>query len=410
MQNHASIFSNKHYLLLWLGQSLAVLGSRFCNIAFMWYVIETTGSPVALGLSVICFTLPSLFCLPFAGVVADKNMKKRVLVVSNIVNGINMLMIGLLILGSGSLALLYIFIIISSVASSFFSPAVSAAIPLLVGKNMLPKANSLSQITVQLVNILGPALAGILLAITDMWLIFVMSGTAFLASMLFLTNIRIRSVESTEASGSFFQQFREGLAHVLSSRKLLFLILAGGVIINFFLAPITVYITVIANQILEIGPQGLGMYQSSISIGALIGGLLIFANLVKDKLKLAIFGLSIEGVALLLAGLLPGYVSMIVFFLLLGLGVSFASIGITTLFQTIVPENKMGRVMSLLSTMSACTVPLGTMVGSVVINQVSVYIILAVSGVCVAVTGLALCYPFAEELRKKKEVQGSTAL
>ncbi|GAA0372334.1 MFS transporter [Bacillus horti] len=410
MKFDSSLFKDKNYLWLWLGQTLSVVAHRFCNIAFMWYVIETTGSSIALGLSVICFSLPAIFCLPFSGVLADKNHKKQILLVSNIINGVLILLIAYSVFIDYSMILLYALVIASSIASAFFSPALSASIPLLVDKSLLPNANSLSQMTQQLANILGPALAGILIAVTDIWVTFAISGVAFLLAVLFHSRITIRSVESTDVEGHFFQQFKDGLVHVLSSRKLIFLIIAGGVIINFFLAPITVYITFIANQILEIGSQGLGILQSSISVGALVGGLLIFTNVLKDKIKMAIFGLTIEGVALLLAGLFPGYLTMMTFFLILGLGVSLASVGITTLFQTIVPENKMGRVMSLLSTMSFVTVPLGTMLGSVLIDQISVYTVLLVSGICVALTGIALCYPFANELRTNKEKEASLSI
>lgn len=400
MGNQAGLFQQKDFMLLWIGHSLSVLGNRFCSIAFLWYVMVTTGSALALGISVICFSLPALLCMPFAGVVADKNRKKQVLILTDLVNGVIMFLLAFVVSGSYPLSLVYVCIIVSSMMTAFFNPALSASIPLLVGKEMLPKANSLTQITTQLANILGPAIAGMLIAMTDMWLLFVINGISFLVSAFFESFITIPAVGNRGQGGSFLTQFREGTAFVVSTRKLLFLVVAGGVIINFFLAPINIFLTVICNQILQIGAEGLGVIEAAISLGTLLGGLLILASLIKDKLKMAIFGLSLEGVALLIAGLLPGYFSLILFALLLGLGISFASVGIGTFFQTLIPESKMGRVTSLLSAMSACTVPLGTLFGSIVVGHYSVFAVLTVFGVCVTVTGLALCYPFADMLRK----------
>lgn len=402
--NSTGLFRNRNFVFLWLGQSISTLGNRFYQIALMWYVINQTGSSLALGISVICFTLPEIIMAPFAGVLADKNFKKKILVIMDLLSGIVMIIIAWLVtMDQWPLYWLYSCIIIVSSLSSFLNPALSAVIPLIVGKNDLSKANSLTQFTRQLSNILGPSLAGILIAITHMWILFVLNGISFFISALMESRISIPRVEDEgTAHDNFKSRFKEGLQYVLSTRKLLYLILVGGVIINFFLAPLNVFYTIICRQILHVGAAGLGMVDSSIAIGALAGSLLIFTNFFKNKIKLAIFGLVIEGFALLIAGIFLNYTALIVFALILGLGISLASIGISTLYQTIIPHNKMGRVMAILSTASSSTVPLGTLFGSLIIVQVPITWILIIYGAIVALSGFSLIFPFTDEIRKRQ--------
>lgn len=145
-----------------------------------------------------------------------------------------------------------------------------------------------------------------------------------------------------------------------------------------------------------------GIVDSSISIGALIGSLLMLTGLFSNKIKMAIFGLSIEGIALIIAGLFVDYSALIIFALILGFGVCLASVGISTLYQTMIPKNKMGRVMSLVSALSSCTVPLGTLFGSLIISQIEMSSTLIISGIIVTLSGISLLVPFKDEYKKIK--------
>ena len=391
-----NVLRNKNFLLLWMGNSVSVLGNRFYNIAIMWYIIETTGSSIALGLSVLCFTIPSVLVMPFVGVLADRNIKKYLLVFSDMINGCIMLAIALFMFFEElPIYLLYLLMIASSLVSAFFSPAIGATIPLIVGKENLPKANSFMQVTNQLSNIIGPALAGILIAVTNMWLLFLINGISFIISAFSEMFLAIPKVDIDHVKRKFYLQFQEGFTYVLRYKKLLHLIIVGGIIINFFLAPLNVFITVLCNQILKVGASGMGIVDAAISVGALSGSLIILLNIMKDRVKMVIFGLSIEGIALLITGVFPeSYIALLIFAFILGIGVSMASVGIGTLYQTMVPENKMGRVGSLLSTLSTFIVPFGTMFGSFIINYLSISWILNVSGILVTLAGLSLIITF----------------
>jgi len=362
MKNKLEILRNKNFLLLWLGQSVSSFGSRIYTIAIMWYIIEKSGSSMELGLTVLCFTLPAVLIMPLAGILADHNYKKNILISSDAINGALVTLMALLMYQDALTNFwLYTLIVAVSASSAFFTPALGASIPLIVGKEQLAKANSLNQLTSRMSNIMGPALAGVLIAVTDIWLLLLINGVSFILSAISECWIRIPDVNQGSEKKNVRQQFAEGFSFVLNVKELMALIFVGGIVINFFLAPLTVFITIICKEVLEIGSTGFGVVEACISVGALLGTLVPFLNFAKNQIRLAVIALALEGVALLVGGIFMSYPSMIAFAILLGLGVSMASIGIMTMYQLLVPEHMMGRVGSLLTTTSTFIVSLARM-------------------------------------------------
>jgi DHA3 family macrolide efflux protein-like MFS transporter len=352
---------------------------------------KKTGSSIALGLSVLCFTVPSVLIAPLAGVFADRLDKKKIIINTDILNGIIMLIFSYFIfLDSYPIYTPYIFMILSSIITAVFNPAISSSIPVIVEEKDLKDANTLNQITSQITNILGPVLAGILIAFINIGLLFFINGLSFLICAIIESFIVIPKIIIETSTQGIASQFKEGLIYVAKNRSLLYLVMAGGVIINFFLAPLSIYETILSTKILNVGSTGFGMMNSAISVGALIGALLIMLNVFNDKYKMTVLGLCLEGTAVALLGLVPNYYVVLSAESILGLGIAMASVGISTLYQTLIPKDKMGRVMALASTLCSVSVPLGTLLGSIIIAYIPLNIILLISGIFILVTGLLL--------------------
>ncbi|MBP3041098.1 MFS transporter [Bacillaceae bacterium Marseille-Q3522] len=397
----SSFVKNRTFLLLVGGKSISIFGDRIYSIALMWYIIEKTGSTLSLGMSVICMTLPSVLAMPWAGVLADKNIKKELLIVSDTARGIMMFAIVLLTMnGNTPFFAINICLIMVSAMDAFFSPALSATIPLVIEKDKLSRANAILQFVQQLSNIVGPAIGGILVAFMSIPMLFALNGLSFFISAVFSLFLRIPSVKVTDDMEPFFTRFIGGVRYTMQMKRVLFLIIVGGVIINFFLAPLNVFLVLICNQVINAGSTGLGWIEASISAGAFLGSFIIFSNIIKNQIRLAVIGLTLEGIALILASLFMNLTSLIIFFSLLGIGVCFASVGISTVYQLMIEKEKMGRVMSFNSMLCTCTVPLGIFVGSIIIKQFSVTNIILIYGLIVALSGISLIIPFKEKLVK----------
>lgn len=385
------VIKNRDFMILWSAQTVSKLGTTLYDLALMWYMYKKTGSSIALGLSVLCFTVPSVLIAPMAGVFADRLNKKKIIINTDILSGIIMMVFSYFIFADMyPIYFLYILLVLSSMVSAVFSPAMSAAIPIIVEEKDLKDANTLSQMSSQIINVFGPVLAGVLIAFMNMWMLFFLNGISFLICAFVESFVTIPKLSSEENNQGIHEQFKEGLKYVAGDKSLFYIVIAGGVIINFFLAPLSIYATVLATKVLKVGSTGYGMMNSAISIGAIIGALLMMANLLKDKYKMSVIGLSIEGIALALFGLIPNFYVALLAAGILGIGVTMASVGIGTLYQTLIPKDKMGRVMALVGTLCNITIPLGTIFGSAIIIYISIKIVLIISGIIVLITGVSL--------------------
>ncbi|OPJ62377.1 MFS transporter [Clostridium oryzae] len=409
---NANLFSNRNFILLWIGQVISQLGNSLYELAIMWYILQKTGSSMAMGVSVVCYTIPTILFGLVAGVFADRYDKKKIIMFSDLINGIIMLLTCFFIAKDMiSIYGLYLIMILTSSVAAMFSPAISSIWPLIVKEEDLTKRNSLSQITNRACTILGPVLSGILLAAFHIWILFLINGISFLIAVLMESFITVPAVNKRKAvNEKFFFQMKEGILYITKTRSLLHLVFVGGLIINFFLAPLTIYSAVISKN-LQRGSVGLGMLESSVGIGALAGGFIIFLGVMKNKYKIAIAGLALEGIGLMGYGMFSNsFYVILVFASVIGIGVSMASVGISTLFQTLVDKDKMGRVMSALGILCTISVPIGTMCCSAVINYCPVGIVLLISGIIVTISAISLIPIFKDRITNKIDEEKTSVI
>lgn len=396
------VLKNRSFMLLAGGQSLSLLGDQIYSVALMWYVMERTGSTMSLGMTTISMMLPAILVAPWAGVFADKNIKKELLIITDLLQAIIMFILAALTIHNGlPLTALNICLVAASAVQAFFSPALSSTIPLVVDKKFLSQANAFGQFVRQISNIIGPAAGGILMTFLPISLLFVLNGCSFLISASFSICLRIPNVCVSEIKQSFFSRFAEGVRYTFQIRRLLILILVGGIIINFFLAPVEIFLVVISHQ-MHFGAQGLGWIESSISAGALLGSAVILSGLPRNQIRFATVGLIMEGASLLLAGRSTHFTAFIGAFGLLGLGVCFASVGIGTAFQLIIDDDKRGRVNSFNQMLVSCTIPAGLFTGSLLAGRLPISYILIGYGIIVTLSALFLVPPFRNELQKSR--------
>lgn len=408
-----ALFANRNYMLLWAGLSVSRFGYRFFNLAVLWFVMQGTGSALSLGMTVLCFTVPTIIIEPLAGVAADRFDRKKIMVFSDIFTGSTMLVIAVLMInGSLSLPLLYVLLVCSAASMALFNPSANSSIPLLVEEEHLTKANSLNQLSTQGSNILGPALSGILIGfVGNIGFLLIISGAAFVISAITESWIKVPRMNNHKKDGkqSFVYEMLDGFQYVKKDRALLFLVIVGGIIINFFLAPLTIFFTYMSDYIFDVGASGLGFINSVLATGAMFGSLMIMFNVFKNKYRMAVAGLLLEGIALLIMGIALSYYATVAAAGLLGLGVCFASVGLNTMYQTMIPKEMMGRVLSLVSMMLGASVPLGQLFGSLIIEHYSMTAILMIFGAIVSLSSLSLIrivrVENKEEIIAEKEVQ-----
>ncbi|HVP36441.1 MAG TPA: MFS transporter [Terriglobales bacterium] len=387
-----SIFRNLNFFSIWIGQTVSVIGDFLYMIALMWWVLEKTGSTAAMATVAICSSLPAIILGPFAGTFVDRVDKRKLMILMDLGRGILITIPGVLYF-LNLLQVWHIFVIAAflSSMSTFFNPALATFIPVIVNKEQLVRANSISQMSSNISGIIGPALGGALVALFGAGIVMFLDALSFFISVIaiFLVRVKAEQVFPSEERKKFLQELVDGLNFIRKESGILGLVVLFS-ILNFFVAPVGVLIPLMVKKILMMGAEGFGVLGSSISIGMVLGSLFLgMIGGVRRKGTFIMSGIVVAGLFLALFGISESF--WVSIFLLggCGFGLSFANILVPVVFQTKIPHEKQGRVFGTLGTISGGLRPVSLALIGVMGGLLHVQMIVFLSGVLVALGGLA---------------------
>ncbi len=267
------------FLLVWFGQMISIIGSGLSSFALDVWVYQKTGSVTQFAIAFLFGALPPLFIIPFAGALADRWNRRYCMMISDLGAGLSMLAIAILLFTGGlEVWHVYIAVAFSSAFGSLQWPAYNAAIPQLVPKEHLTRANGLTQLADALKMLVPPVLGGALLMTIQLQGVLFVDFITFLVSMITLSIVRfpdLRDAEDEEDEGqqeSMFAEFTYGLKYVQSRPGLLGLILFFTAA-NFLLSMISVLLTPLILSFTSPGMLGTILFIDG--LGMLLSTLLI---------------------------------------------------------------------------------------------------------------------------------------
>jgi MFS family permease len=328
------------------GQAISLSGTWMQMTAQAWLVLSLTHSAPYLGLIVALQTLPVLLLTPYGGVIADRVDKRRLMVCLQAAMGVQALILGVLtVTGAVRMWQIGVLAVILGLNNAFENPARQSFMLELVGPAHLRNAVTLNSVMVNLARMLGPALAGILIAAVGVGVCFLLNAASFIAviaSLVALDRSALAPITPTpRASG----QLREGLRYVRANRGLavpLLMMAAVGCLAYEF----QVTLPYMAAHGLHVGPRGFGFMTAAMGLGAVGGGLVVAARGRIGTWRLVLAAAAFGG-ALTLAALAPTLATEIVALTLVGAAsIAFMSTGNATLQLRAAPEMR-GRVMAL---------------------------------------------------------------
>ena len=358
----------RDFRLLWLGQSISMLGDQFYLIALPWLVLQITGNALALGTVLAFASVPRALFMLIGGAFVDRFSPRTVMFISNLMRMILVALLALLVLTNNiQLWMLYVLALGFGTADAFFFPADSAMVPRLLEKDQLEMGNTLTQGVSMLSMFLGPVLAGGLIALLagsasaaeagtpsleGIGVAFALDAITFLVSLFTLSLIGAHrsAAAETQAQTSILTSIKEGLSFVWNDtvlRMVFVIMIAANFLVN---GPFEVGIPVLAKRNFVEGAAAYGIIVSAFGGGALLGVILASAL---PRPRPSRFGMVLVGVAGLMGfGMiaLPFSLSLPVAALLslaMGVTMGFVNIHMFTWMQKRVPEALMGRVMSL---------------------------------------------------------------
>jgi len=353
-----SALSVSNFRRFFFGQSVSMIGTWMQTVAQSWLVYTLTHSATALGFVVALQTLPILVLGPYAGVIADRVDKRKLMIVLQTFMGVQALVLGLLaVTHVVRFWEVCVLAVVLGLNNTFENPARQSFVLEMVGSDELRNAVSLNSTMVNAARAIGPAAAGILIATVGEGVCFLVNAASFAAVVYSLVSMDKLTLQPTTPTGRHKGQMREGFRYVAHEPRLgiplVMMALVGTLAYEF-----QVTLPVVAKQTFHGGPATYGFLTASMGAGAVLGGLVTAAR-GRTGLRALTWAGGIFAVAIGFASLAP---ALVVEFIALGAvgwaSVTFLATGNTTLQLQADPSMR-GRVMSLWAVAFMGTTPVG---------------------------------------------------
>ncbi len=364
-------FSHPNYRLFWYGQLISQTGTWMRTTANSWLVLQLTGSALALGAITAMQFLPILLFSLFGGVLADRLPKRQTLLVTQSIMCAQAIIVAVLTAtGQIQMSHLYILTGILGCALAIDNPTRQAFVSELVGPDDLPNAVALNSSVFNATRIIGPSVAGVLIAAFGIAWPFALNAVSYVAVLVMLLLMRPDRffLGKLRARSGVFREIGEGFRYIWSTPDALLICLLMA-ILGLFGYTFTVVLPLIARDVIHTGPAGFGALTSAMGLGSLAAalGIAYFGRATRRTLLIGAAGFS-----LLLGSIALSPLWLLTAPLLAALG--FCSIVFSTTantrLQLLAPPELRGRVMSIYMLLFGGTTPLGgLLIGSLAEHQ-----------------------------------------
>jgi MFS family permease len=376
---------HRNFRLFFSGQLISLIGTWMQNIAQAWLVYRLTGSSLLLGTVGFASQIPVFVLAPLGGVVADRHNRHRVVIGTQISSMLLAFILAGLTLG-GVVRVWHIMVLAAllGVVNAFDIPARQAFIVEMVGKEDLMNAIALNSSMFNGARIIGPAIAGVLVAsIGEGWCFFAnaVSYIAVIVGLLLMQVERVRRVHESSPLEHIIEGFRF-VRHTMPIRDLLLLL---G-LVSLVGMPYSVLMPIFADKILHSGARGLGILMGATGVGALIGALMLAAKSgVRGLGRWVAVSTAAFGITLIVFSWSRVFWISTLVLVPVGLAMMVEMASSNTLIQAMVPDELRGRVMAVYSMMFMGMAPLGALFAGVLADRLGASLTVSIGAVaCLA--------------------------
>ena len=338
------------------------LVSQICawmqTVTQSWLVLQLTNSPFLLGLIVTLQFGPILLLSVFAGILADRLTKRNILIFTQTVQGaLALTLAGLVWSGHARYGNVAVLAMMLGVMTALDQPTRQSFIMELVGRRWVASAVGLNSVSFNAARIVGPAVAGILIARVGLFMGFLLNGLAFGVSIAALTRVPARPPAPRASAAPMLREIAEGIAYVIRTPAVRF-VLGLQVIVSFCVFNFSVYVPLLATEVLGLGSEGFGFLMTMLGVGAMTAGLSLGAISARGLSSTVIAG----AVGVACAGLLGLAVTRTFWpagtlLAVVGFTATLTAIGCNTSLQLAAPDALRGRIMSLYTVLSGGIFP-----------------------------------------------------
>jgi MFS family permease len=379
---------HRNFQLFFSGQLISLIGTWMQSVAQSWLVYRLTGSALLLGSVGFASQIPVFLFAPLGGITADRYNRRHIVIGTQVAALLLAFVLAVLTL-SGKIQVWHVFVLASllGVVNAFDIPGRQSFLVDMVGREDLMNAIALNSSMFNGARVIGPAIAGILVAkIGEGWCFFA-NAVSYIAVIIGLLMMRVQS-PARASMASPFDHMMEGFRFVNRAAPIRALLMLLG-LVSLVGMPYVVLMPIFADKILHGGARGLGILMGATGVGALFGALtLAFREGVKGLGRWVAVSCAGFGASLLMFSLSHSFWISVVLLLPVGYCMMLQMACSNTLIQVMVPDALRGRVMAVYSMMFMGMAPIGALLGGALADRLGAQVTVAVGGVA-SVAGAA---------------------
>ena len=375
--------THRNYRLFYGGQSISLIGTWMQQIAMNWLVFRLTHSALLLGIIGFTSRIPTFLIAPLGGVLADRWNRHRLLLITQALSMIQAVIFAILVL-TNLIAVWHIVILslFLGIINALDIPIRQAfVVDMIERREDLGNAIALNSSMVNGARLIGPSIAGIMIATLGEGICFLLNGLSFIAVLWALLAMRMVSKKKEMQRSRFFQGLKEGFSYAFgfSPIRSLLLLLA---LVSLMGMPYTVLMPIFAERILRGGPQAFGFLLAAAGVGALVGTFYLASRKTVLGLgRVIVIATLLFGVGLIGFSLSRFYWLSLTFMVLTGFGMIVQMASTNTILQTLADEDKRGRVMSLYTMAFMGMVPFGSLLSGSLADRIGAPATIMIGGI-----------------------------
>jgi MFS family permease len=401
-------FRHRNFRLFYAGQTVSLIGTWIQQIALSWLVYRTTGSGFLLGLVTFCSQIPMLLFLPLAGLFSDRYDRRRLMIVAYVFAALQASILGLLTL-SATIRIWEILVLgfIYGTIMAFETPARQSLISQMVNdREDLANAIALNSVLMNSGRLIGPSIAGMLLVFISEGWCFLINAISFVAIIASVSMMKLAAKPRAKASTSLRHEFAVAARYAWSTRPIR-LFLAMVALISLTASPYTVLMPIFARDVFGGDAHTLGFLVGSAGFGAVVGTAFLTTRPDVFALsKLVPYTACAAGIALIAVGVSGTYWLSLAFMACLGFGIIVTAASVNMMLQTLVDEDKRGRIVSFYAMAFLGMAPIGGFAAGSIAGQLGAPATAMINGACCLLGTLALTRGLP---RVRKELRESLA-
>lgn len=377
----------RDFFTIQIGQAVSLIGSSAVNFALLWWVASETDSPVMMAYASLFSFIPPIILGPLAGVWVDRLKRKLIIISADMFIGVIRLIYAVLLFVY-DLPIWSVFIVlgVSSVAGAFHAPAIQSALPMIVPKEQLLKANSWIQFLQSGAFMLGPVIGAFLFSLLPMHIILLTDFIGAVIACSTVAFIKIPEIDqSQKESPHFISEFKIGIKALTEDKQILLITVLTSVMFVFYMPVATYYPLMTSSYFKQSALHG-SVVEFVYSLGMMVTALLFgSAAKIKNKLFASYVGVLGSGITVFLSGIMPptftGWVIFVAICFIMGGFDNCVNIPFRTYAQEKISAERQGRFFSLLMTFSHLAMPVGLALSSPVAEKLGVNVWFVVAGI-----------------------------